>query len=126
MSDYESPMEGGDASMQDARSSDSEDSFGTYYAKAEQPKIYFDGGRRLGTRRELVNSWLSGMFKDPERIWMFEKEIRSMGLMDDPATFPRQRKGILARRTTPIERTVCVSTFFRALSDSVLGELLLW
>jgi hypothetical protein len=124
MSDHEPPteedLEG--ASMQDARSSDSNDSFGTYYASAEEPKIYYDGGRRLGTRRELVDNWMSWIFKDPERICILEKEVHRSRGKNDSDTPSRQRKGILARRTTPSRRTVSLEAALTANTDAMIGK----
>lgn len=110
-----------EASMQDANSSNSEESFDTY-ACAPEPEMYYDRGRPLGTRYELVNSWMSQIFKDPERICILEKEVRRLRGKNDSDTPSCQRKGILSRRTTPIRRTVSLEAAFSANRDALIGK----
>ena len=81
--------------------------------------IIYDGDRPLGTRFELVNSWLSEIIRNPDGLRDLEKKVLST--VDNSLAFQRRRKGILARRTIPIAATNSLSAFFTACRDAVFG-----
>ena len=87
--------------------------------------IYDDDGRPLGTRRQLVDSWFTRLFKDPDGEDTFERGARMFLGKDDSDTYSRQRKGIIAHRTIPIRQTTDVTAYFTASRDALIGTILL-